>query len=462
MKKYFILALVLMSSIGLTAQDFNKNRIQPYAENPQFWQYHGQPVLLVGGSSDDNLFQIENLKEELDLIKSVGGNYVRNTMSSRDAGNFVPFVKSGNKYNPDKFNKKYWDRLEQFLKLTSERGIFVQIEVWAFHDFNRFWPDNSWNPANNIILTESNTKLKNEVFENAENFKNNFFFSVPKLNNDKLLLSYQQEFVDKLLSVSLKYDHVLYCITNEIFSQYSPEWGWYWAGYMKEKAKESGKGIEVTEMYQTTDLKHEQHKASLDHPEVFTYVELSQNSANVNQNHWDLLHWAKEYIAENIRPVNHVKTYGGLSGLWTHGPNHGIERFWRNIIGGAASVRFHRPFSGLGISERAQRHIKSASMLANDYDFFTSVPDVNSSLLLEREADEAYIAKNSGDDIVVYFPDGGEVIIDLTKFSGTYTLKWLDIEACNWFRESQVKGGGILKLNVPFMGNWVALLTVKN
>ena len=466
MKKCFLTAFVIVCSFVVVAQDYNQNRIQPYTKNPQFWQYQGQPVLLVGGSSDDNLFQIENPEEELDLIKSVGGNYVRNTMSSRDAGNFAPFEKSGKMYNPDNFNKKYWDRLDQFLKLTAERKIFVQIEVWAFHDFFNWygdnWLTNSWNPHNNTVFTDENTKLEITHYGNANTYKSPFFFSVPKLNNDELLLSYQQKFVDKLLSISLKYDHVLYCITNEIFSQYSPEWGWYWAGYMKEKAKEAGKGIEVTEMYQTTDLQHEQHKASLDHPEIFTYVELSQNSANVNQNHWDLLQWAKEYITEDVRPVNHVKTYGGLTGLWTHGPNHGIERFWRNIIGGAASVRFHRPHGGIGISERAQHHIKSASMLAEEYDFFTSVPDVNSTLLLERDPDEAYLAKNAEADIVVYFPDGGEVILDLTAFSGTYTLKWLDIEACNWFRESQINSGGILKLNVPFMGNWVALFSVKD
>jgi hypothetical protein len=33
-------------------------RIQPYGTNPRFWQYRGQPALLLGGSKDDNLFQI--------------------------------------------------------------------------------------------------------------------------------------------------------------------------------------------------------------------------------------------------------------------------------------------------------------------------------------------------------------------------------------------------------------------
>jgi len=35
----------------------NADRIQPHVKNPYFWQYAGRPVLLLGGSDDDNLFQ---------------------------------------------------------------------------------------------------------------------------------------------------------------------------------------------------------------------------------------------------------------------------------------------------------------------------------------------------------------------------------------------------------------------
>ena len=62
----------------------NADRIQPYARNPFYWQYKGAPVLLLGGSVEDNLFQIADIKDQLDLLHSLGGNYVRCTMSSRD------------------------------------------------------------------------------------------------------------------------------------------------------------------------------------------------------------------------------------------------------------------------------------------------------------------------------------------------------------------------------------------
>lgn len=52
----------------------NSDRIQPYKANPRYWQYKGEPVLLLGGTKDDNLFQIPDIEEHLDLLASVGGN----------------------------------------------------------------------------------------------------------------------------------------------------------------------------------------------------------------------------------------------------------------------------------------------------------------------------------------------------------------------------------------------------
>jgi hypothetical protein len=65
--------------------------IQPWPENPHYWQYKGQPILLVGGSVEDNLYQIPNIEEHLNLLQSVGGNYVRCTMSSRGLNGQSPY-----------------------------------------------------------------------------------------------------------------------------------------------------------------------------------------------------------------------------------------------------------------------------------------------------------------------------------------------------------------------------------
>ncbi|MDZ7694546.1 MAG: hypothetical protein U5K69_26065 [Balneolaceae bacterium] len=131
-----------------------KTAIQPYTENPWYWQYKGKPKVLKGGSNDDNLFQWtgNRLTDHLDLMASLGGNYVRNTMSDGGEGNVYAFmeVKEGT-YDLDQWNGEYWDRLRFFLQETHERDIIVQLTLWDHFDLSgENWNVHPWNPANNV------------------------------------------------------------------------------------------------------------------------------------------------------------------------------------------------------------------------------------------------------------------------------------------------------------------------
>jgi hypothetical protein len=450
-------AICIIFLIWSTAVQSQETGIRPYTGNPSYWEFKNRPVLLIGGSDNDNLFQSDNVYAELDKIKAAGGNYIRCTLSCSDPGDEWPFWRSGLRFNLNKFNPEFWKSLDAFFKLTAEREIIVQLEIWDFHDFTAIWDRNPWNPVINNVFTTENTKLK-EHYINSQSLKHDFFFSVPKLNNDELLLRYQKMFVDQLLSISFNYNHILYCITNEIFPQYSPEWGWFWARYLKDKAAQAGVTIQVTELYQDEDITQKQHLNAQQHPEIYSFIEASPNSRVVGEKHWERLQKVRAAIVQNPRPVNNVKIYGGSLGGWTGGPEHGIQRFWRNLIGGAASARFHQPPEGIGISDRALAHIKSARMLVNEYNFFTSKPDVDFSMLQERKSDEAFLASNAEKDVVVYFPDGGQVVVDFTNFTGAYTLKWLNLEGANWYSEVEIQGEKIMELTTPFAGEWVAML----
>ena len=50
--------------------------------------------------------------------------------------------------------------------------------------------------------------------------------------------------------------------------------------------------------------------------------------------------------------MNNVKIYGADSGRFGTTVD-AQERFWRNVYGGMASARFHRPESDLGLSSTA-------------------------------------------------------------------------------------------------------------
>jgi hypothetical protein len=130
--------LVAMSAAARPAEE-DVARIRPYEKNPSYWQYKGRPVLLLGGSKDDSLFQIPDLREHLEAIQAAGGNYIRNTMSDRPDHDFEVYAfrqLPDGKYDLNQWNDEYWQRFENMLQWTSQRDIIVQIEMWDRFDYS--------------------------------------------------------------------------------------------------------------------------------------------------------------------------------------------------------------------------------------------------------------------------------------------------------------------------------------
>ncbi|MDF1574072.1 MAG: hypothetical protein P1P86_02630 [Bacteroidales bacterium] len=441
--------LLLLSILGyfcswsvINAQE--PTGLQVSREFPQYWEYHGEPVLLLGGSDEDNLFQLPGLEEQLDLLLSAGGNYVRNTMSSRDSGNVWAFYFDAEKgkYDLNRWNPEYWRRFGELLKLSSERGIVVQVELWATFDFYREnWDKNPFNPKNNTNYTAERTKLPLEVSTHPTFCDNPFFWSVPACQNNMPLLNYQQRFIDKILSLSLEYDHVLYCIDNE--TSVTSEWGRFWSDYIRKKAAEQGRSIHVTEMWDPWDLDHISHRETFDHPETYSFVEISQNNHQRGQNQWDngLRQIRKLKNAGNLRPVNNVKTYGNDLGTHGGGTQNGIQSFIRSTLFGSAAVRFHRPTSGLGLGDTARAVIHSMRMATSRIDFFHAEP--HNELLLQREENEAYCRAVPGKEYLVYFPESGIVELDPGKSESGWEVQQLEILSGKW-KKPEVKASETL------------------
>jgi len=429
--------------------------IRPCPENARYWQYRGQPVLLLGGSKDDNLFQIPDLKEHLDEMARVGANYIRNTMSDRHDKGFelYPFRQlADGKYDLDQWNDEYWKRFENMLRWTGERGIIVQIEVWDRFDYARDnWEPHPYNPKNNVNYTYEQSGFVEHYPDHPGRNKQPFFFTTPKQRNNTVVLPYQQRFVDKMLSYSLPYDHVLYCMDNETSGEEA--WGAYWAGHIRQRATEAGKQVCVTEMWDAWDLKSDEHRRTLDHPERYDFCDVSQNNQKKGQEHWDNFQWVRKHLAARPRPLNTVKTYGADGGRFGNNQD-GLERWWRHVIGGAASARFHRPDSGLGLSEPAANSIRAARKLESLIQLWDVEPA--NELLRDRAENEAYLAAQPGVAYVLYYTNGGAVGLDLTGARGPFDVRWIDIRTGQWGKREPVQGGSVVPLRAPADGHWVA------
>lgn len=473
----------MLFHVAVTADGISIDR-----ENPRYWSIDGQRTILIGGSDDDNLFQMDDLAEHLDLLVSVGGNYVRNTMSSRDAGNLWPFMQayatsgdplsalSGWERNLDRLrswyrnsdaayplydltqaNPEYWDLFENFLRMTAERRIIVQIEIWDRFDFAREpWSQNPFNPMNNINYSAGESRLDTEYPEHPGRNRSHFFRTVPDLLMNEILLPYQQAYVNKLLSISLKYDNVLYTISNETSGD--APWSAYWARYIRAKATEAGKTVYITEMWSSWDLSDPIHDRTFNAPELYDYVDVSQNNHQKGQQHWDKLHQQWQRLTPGPRPLNNVKIYGADGGRFSTS-DEAVERFWRSLLGGSASARFHRPEQsfGLGLGTLAQSQLRSADMLFRRVDMTSLSPTLD--LLTDREPNEAYLATNHNSQYVLFFPNGGSVTLEITSSADSLTGIWMDIDRSEWRPTATYSPeAGTIEIASPSLDRWLLLL----
>ncbi len=449
-------------------------RIRPYEKNPRYWQYHGAPLLLLGGTKDDSLFQIPDLKQHLDELVGVGGNYIRNTMSDRKDHGFEVYafrqLKNG-KYDLEQWNDEYWRRFSNLLDWTQQRGVIVQIEVWDRFDYTDFrgaghWRKHPYNPANNVNYTSEQSGLATQYSkQHPSRDRQPFFHSVAGSPHYQkkydVIRKYQERFVAKLLSYSLAHDNVLYCMNNETSS--SPLWGKYWIDFIRRRAREKNVSVYLTDMFDN-GYKPEQSakiRQALDDPQTYSFIDISQvNSRNFDQTHWEKLQWYRREIRKHPRPLNNTKIYGSGETSWGSGtPADGVERFWRNILAGCASARFHRDGAGNGLQPIAQASLQAARKVGSLVNWWDIQP--RQDLLHDRAPDEAYLACRPGDAYVLYFTSGGSVGLDLTAHRQEFALRWINIGNGQWGPKRKASGGRVLRLAAPSKSPWAAVLVAE-
>ncbi|MBP9002292.1 MAG: hypothetical protein KBH78_01545 [Candidatus Hydrogenedentes bacterium] len=464
-----ILLVLLAGGLAVTPKACARGGIEPWPENPWYWSYHGKPVLLLGGSDDDNLFQWPeaDLKAQLDRLVASGGNVIRNTMSDRKDKGFevYPFRQlDEGKYDLDAWNPEYWDRFERMLRETARRRVFVQIEVWDRFDYtdaggsDRWW-NHPYNPRNNVNYTFEASGFAERYPDHPGANRQPFFFTVPELENNQVVLKYQQAFVRRMLSYTLKYDHVLYCVDNETSG--AEAWAQYWARFIHEQARAAGKTVYVTEMWDEWDITHATHRRTYDHPELYGYVDVSQNNHVKGWTHWERLLAARSYLAFHPRPMNNTKIYGADGNRFGDTTQDGIERFWRILLAGCASARFHRPDSGLGLNDVAVASLRAARKVESMIPFWKLAPPADQPL--SRDRGLAWLSVAPGDGAVIFVPRQDpmpEIWLDAHLVSSKEpSVLWIDVEKATWGKpEPLERDAEKFRLGCPGSGNWIGVI----
>ncbi|MCP4511909.1 MAG: hypothetical protein GY826_36525 [Fuerstiella sp.] len=458
-----VIVLVLTHIHGVCA-------IEPWRQNPWYWSHDDKPVLLLGGSDDDNLFQWprEKLIPQLDRIVAAGGNVIRNTMSDRQDSGFevYPFLQLENgKYDLSQWNPEYWQRFETMLTETARRGIFVQIEIWDRFDYTDVrahdperWAKHPYCPTSNINYTFQESGFAGRYPAHPGANRQPFFFTTPRQRNNTVVLRYQESFVNKLLDHSLKFDNVLYCMDNETSGD--AEWGEYWAHLVHRRSGQVSKRVMVTEMWDDWDLKSKRHRRTFDHPELYGFVDVSQNNQNSGQKHWDNFLYVRRYLSHQPRPMNTTKTYGADGNKFKHTDQDAIERFWRHLLAGAASIRFHRPDSGLGINDRAVACLRAARRVEKLVPLWDVEPA--NELLKDRSGNEVFLAATTRQDaLILYFPAAKHkqsVTLNVDNPQANRQIDWINIDT------GSVEHSGTTIATTfapPQVGNFAAVLCLE-
>lgn len=451
-----------------------------------YWRYGGEPVLLLGGSADHNLFQwdLKAKREHLDRLAAAGGNYLRNTMSDREPGNVRPFAEiSPGIYDLEQWNDEYWRRFTDLLDLTVERDIIVQLEL-----FDRFdiigskrrgishWADHPLRPGNNVNYTPEQSGLPDHsdfdqhgqipvgipghpTYEEAPQERRAQF---------DLVRGHLDRFVDQILAVSLPYPNVLYCANNETHAH--PSWGVYWIERIRAGARQAGVTALATDMFDKTYEAEASRRFAwqLQHPQHYDYHDISQvNSRWLEEVHWEKVTWLVDASRAAGRLTHMTKLYGNddVNGGDPFGScvfgddNNAIEEWWQNLIAGVAGERFHRPTHGLGLSDKAVHCIKATRKIESLVKFWDV--EARQDLLLTRQRNAAYLAADPGERYILYFTaeGAGTVDLDLRGAVSRFEVRWVSVDSGEWGETTSLTGGEMATMRRPGAGHWVAAIT---
>ncbi len=196
------------------------NTVKLNQSNPRYLEYKGDPLILI--SSAEHYGALLNLDFDyrlyLETLGNEGFNYTRiftgtyiepvenifgiqkNTLSPLPGRFIAPWVKEAGKYDLERFNPAYFERLKDFLSEAEKQGVIVEVTLFTSIYAEGQWDLNPFNFKNNINgvgdlpLRRVHTKY------------------------DSGILKYQEAFIKKLVREINNFDNFFFEIQNEPWS----------------------------------------------------------------------------------------------------------------------------------------------------------------------------------------------------------------------------------------------------
>jgi len=202
--------------------------IRLHPQNPHYFLFRGKAVALVSsgehygsvinGALDYKRYLAALAADGMNYTRLFGGTYVevpaqsfgihRNNLAPGPGKFIAPWARSetpgyaggGNRFDLDRWNPEYFERLHAFLSEASRLGIVVEISLFTSHYVEAHWGLSPFNPANNVNGTDNIDWKRLQTAENGN------------------ILARQEQYTRKLVREANGFDNVVFEIQNEPWS----------------------------------------------------------------------------------------------------------------------------------------------------------------------------------------------------------------------------------------------------
>ena len=229
--KIAALALTLSALPFFLGAQQSSEPVRLAPQNPHYFEYGGKTVALITSgehygsviNADFNFHKyLATLQADgLNYTRLFGGSYVevpqksfgiqRNTLAPASGRLILPWARStepgyaggGNKFDLEKWDPDYFQRLHDFLAEADRHGVVVEVSLFSSQYGDVQWAVSPFNAANNINQTTAALDLK----------------TVNTLENGNVL-ALQERYVRKLVREANAHPNVIFEIQNEPWSDH--------------------------------------------------------------------------------------------------------------------------------------------------------------------------------------------------------------------------------------------------
>jgi hypothetical protein len=323
------------------------------------------------------------------------------------------------KFNLERFNQDYFDRLRSRLIAAGNRGMYAAVmlfEGWEIQ-FSDGWRNHPFAGPNNINGVEADLNGDGMALE---------YNSLNEGERGRRVLELQQAYVGKVIDTVNDLDNVLYEVANEAHAN-STEWQYHIIRFVKDYELRKPKQHPVGMTFQ---YKGGSNTTLYNSPADW----ISPNPGDVKQNYQE--HPCSSCTTKVVvNDTDHLWGHTGGDNIWV----------WRSFTRGLNVLFMEELLPSPVWQDSARQAMGQARKFAEKMNLASMKPD-------ERVSATRYALADRGREYLIFQSNKGEFTVDLSDAKGRFGAEWYDINGGRTIAAKAVDGGGSRTFTTPFPG----------